>query len=383
MNFLDLATSGMRRNRVRVALSLLCITFAFALFGVLAGVDQSFDEAMAGLDGDSRRLFVTSRVSQLDQLPLAYLEKIRQIEGVLTVFPSTRLYGYYQSPDNWVGGFAVDAIAEFSVYSEFRVPAEQVSAMNELRTGAIAGRNLAQQYGWKIGDRITLLSDGWQRSGGDNSWVFDIVGIYDAPDPSLGRSFFLNYEYLNEARDVGKDSVGNFIVAVRPGEDVGRVAAQIDSQFANSADETFTQSGKETRRNRLRQFGDIKLLVSSIVSATLVLLFFLIGNEIRQSTDNRIHELALLKALGFPGGYVFALVLAEALMLTVIGCIVGLLIASQLITMLPKYLGYLSLPLSTSMNGVAIAGVLAIVSSILPAVRIHRLPVVDVLRGSQ
>jgi putative ABC transport system permease protein len=381
MNFVKLATSGLRRNRMRVLLNMLSISFAFALFGVLVGVDQSFDDTIVGLDSDSRRLFVASRVSQVDQLPLAYLEKIKGIKGVRAVVPSTRLLAYFQDPANWIGGFAVEPAAEFAVYDELRVPVDQIRAMSMTRTGAIVGRQLAEAHQWKIGDKVPLISPVWQRSDGASHWVFDLVGIYDAPDPSLGRSFLFNYAYFNEARAFARDTVGTFIVGVEAGEDPRRVSSAIDEAFANSADETLTLSGKETRRNRLRQLGDIKLVVTSVVGATLVLLFFLIANEMRQSMDNRVGEFAMLRAIGFTGGYISALVVAEALILMLSGAVLGFMVAAQMITMLPKDVGEFELPLRTLGTGFGIAITLALASALVPALRASRLPLLKILHG--
>lgn len=377
---MDLTLGGVVKHPTRSVLTSLCVAAAFALFGVLQGIDDTFDSAVSGLETTSRQLFVSSRVSRTDPLPLSHLAQIDNVPGVEAAVQVTSLLGYFQEPKNWVGGFAVDVDREFAVFREFRIDSQALARIRELKTGAVIGRGLADRYGWKAGDRVPITSAVWQNAEGSNVWEFDIVGIYDAPDPRSTLAFILRYDHFDDGRTTQKGTVTSFAVRVKSAEEAQPVSRRIDALFANSASETVTQSGREMYFNRIRQLGDVKLMVRSIVTATLLLMLFVIGNAIRQSVDERMWEFGVLQSLGFSRTRVVTFVVIEALALAATGCVMGIAIASMLITAVPEQLGDFSMPAITIAKAVLIAVGVAVASSLQPAWRILRLPVVNALR---
>lgn len=376
----ELAGAGVARHPMRSVLTVLCVAAAFALFGVLQGINDTFDGAVEGLDSLARQLIVTSRVSRTDPLPISHLAQIERTPGVVAVVPVTSLLGYYQESRNWVGGFAVDVDREFAVYSDFRVDEAALARIHELRNGAIIGRGLAERYGWKVGDRVPITSFVWQTSKGSNAWEFDIVGIYDAKEPSAAQAFILRYDYFDEERRQQEGTVSSFVARVGSAGEAQAVGRRIDALFANSAGETLTQSGREMYFNRIRQLGDVKRMVHAVLAATLLLMLFVITNTVRQSSDERMWEFGVLQSLGFSTSSVVALVAVEALTLVAAGAVIGLAAASVLITLVPQSFGKFDLPSSTLLKGVLICCAVALVSASQPAWRIVRLPVVSALR---
>jgi putative ABC transport system permease protein len=159
---------------------------------------------------------------------------------------------------------------------------------------------------------VPLHSVIWTQTNGSSDWDFDIVGIYDAPnDPNQAASFFFNYSYFDEARSFSKGTVGWYIVKVKDPQQAMQVAAAIDKRFANSSDETKTQTEKEFAQSFIKQQGDISFIVTSILGAVFFTLLFLTGNTMMQSVRERVPELAVLKTLGFTDFAVVALILAR------------------------------------------------------------------------
>jgi putative ABC transport system permease protein len=380
MNFVSLSLLGLQRSPVRTGLTLLCLTVAFTLFGLLQGIDQGFDRTISGLGTRAVRLLVLNRVSIIDQLPIAYLSQLDRMPGVAAVTPTTSFYGYYLEPKNNVGGIVVDPAREFDVFDDVQIPPAELAAAVRERTGVIAGRKLATKYGWKVGDRVPLRSHVWVKKDGSADWVFDLVGIYDAPgDPDSARRLFINYAHFDESRAFLNSMTAGYFLRVEAGVDPTDVAQAIDQKFANSTYETVTQSEDEVGRQRLRQLGDVNLVIRSVVGATLVMLLLVTGHVMVQSTSERLSEFATLKALGFSNNYVFFVVLAECTMLTVMGALLGLIIAAKLITSLPTALGRFVLPLETVRWTVITAVVLAILSSLAPALKVRALSIVAAL----
>jgi putative ABC transport system permease protein len=379
VNFIVLVLTSIRYRWERSATTALCVAAAFALFGVLQGVKDSFDAAVGDLSQSADRLLVTSRISRMDRLPIAHAATLRQIPGVKAVSFTEYLLAYQQDPSRWVGGYAVDIDRELSVFG-FKVEPTAVDRMRTNRTSAIAGRELANRFRWKVGDRIPLTSTVWQNSRGGYDWTFELVGIYDATDPRDAEGLLINYAYFDEERVSGKGNVAGFWVRVDRVLETNRIAMRIDDAFMNSAGETLTQSGKELTFNRMRQLGNIDLIVRSIVGATLLLVFFVTGNTMRQSADERLAEFAVLRATGFSAGFISMLIIADAFLVIAAGAIAGLAIAAVLVGWVPREFGESVLGLSTIGSATIAALALALGSAALPAYRAVSMSIVAALR---
>jgi putative ABC transport system permease protein len=380
MKYLPLVWAGLWRKPTRTVLTLLSIIVAFWLFGLLQGVNAAFSHGVVGANVD--RLYVQSRTSFTEPLPFADLPRIEAAPGVSGVAYATWFGSWYQDPKNFVFSFPVDAERYFAMYPEFKLPAEQLATLTSTRAGAVVGRELARQYGWKIGDQIPLHSDIWTQKGGKSDWTFDIVGIYDVPDdPGRANQFLFNHAYFDEARSFNKGKVGWYIVHLRNPAQAATVGGAIDKLFSNSADETKTVTEKENAQSFLKQIGDINLIVDAIVGAVLFTLLFLTGNTMMQSVRERIPEFAVLKTLGFSDSGVLALVLSESLLICLTAALIGLGLATAMFPAFKDILGVINLPLVVILTGLGIAALLALVSGLPPALRARRLNIVDALAG--
>ena len=377
MKFLPLLWAGLWRKRTRTVFTLLSIVVAFVLFGMLQGVNAVFNNAVNAAAVD--RLDVVSRVTFTEPLPYGYLSQIESIPGVAGVAYQSWFGTYYQDPKNFVFSFPLDPERFFPLFPELLLPKDELASLVHTRTGAVIGRDLAKKYGWKIGDRVPLHSVIWtQASDGSSDWQFDIVGIFDGPTNDAS-SFFFNYSYFDEARAFSKGKVGWYIVKVKNPKEAMQVAAAIDKHFANSPDETKTQTEKEFSQSFIKQQADINFIVTAILGAVFFTLLFLTGNTMMQSVRERVPELAVLKTLGFTDSAVVALVLAEALVLCLIAALIGLGIAALIFPAMKDYIGEAHLPANVLVSGAALAVLLALCTGLPPAWRTARLNIVDAL----
>ncbi|MGH8155597.1 MAG: ABC transporter permease, partial [Rhodanobacteraceae bacterium] len=111
----------------------------------------------------------------------------------------------------------------------------------------------------------------------------------------------------------------------------------------------------------------------------------LTGNTMAQAVRERIPELAVLKTIGFSNRSVLSLVLAESVLLVVIGGVIGTLLAMAVVSGLQAALGQ-TLPMANvggSIWGVAIVLmiVIGLIVGVLPARHGMRLKIVDALAG--
>ena len=384
MKYLYLVWGALRRRPARTLLTVLSVTTAFFLFGVLQGINVGIDNIFKVLN--VAHLDVMSRVSMNDPLPLSHVNRITSVPGVADATPLSALVGTYQRPTDIQVVLGVDTDAFLRIYKEIKVPSAQVEALRRTRSGAIVGKQLAKKEGWKIGDRIPVHSFNVTKQDGSADWVFDLVAIYDLDQTDWATRFFVHYDYINEARKAGKDTVLQVLVGIKNPSQSAKVSQAIDDVFANSPNQTTTQNEKDYVESLMRQIGDISLLVNWIVGAVLFTLLFLTANTMAQSVRERIPELAVLKTLGFSDIAVQHLVLVEALIVCVISALLGLAIASMVLPAIAQLLssqgvGPLRVAPTVLVVGVVIAAVLALVSGILPALRARRLNIVAALSG--
>ncbi|HET8692805.1 MAG TPA: FtsX-like permease family protein [Steroidobacteraceae bacterium] len=373
--------ANLGRRKTRTVLTMLSIVTAFLLFGLLQAVNVLFS---AGADFvGATRLVTQARVSFTQSLPMRLLPQIESAPGVERVMWSQWFGGVWRDNTQLIIQ-AADPVRLHEVYPEFVMPDAQWKAFAATRTGMIAGRNLANQYGWKVGDKLPISSNIFPQKDGSKAWTFDLVGIYDGKDEEWQRSTnggWINFAYFDEANQFGSGRAGVYIIRLSDPDRAAEVAAAIDRMFENSPDETKTQTEKDFNIGFFKQIGDIGMIVRWILFAVFFTLLLVVGNTLAQSVRERIPELAILKTLGFGNGSVLGFVLAEAAALCVIGGVAGLGIA----TLIGIAIGRGTFPLVVDgqvwLMGIAAIVLLTLAVGLLPALRASRVTIVDALAG--
>jgi putative ABC transport system permease protein len=382
MKYLPLVWAGLWRKRARTVLTLLCIVVAFALFGLLHGFTAAIDGIVDAMS--DTRLRLMSRVNITQPLPLAHGARIEQVPGVEGVSYYNFFAGYYQEPRNGVQTGAIDVETLDAIYPEIELDPAYVAAMKQTRNGALVGEDLAAERGWKIGDRIPLGSTIWRRKDGAESWEFEIVGSYKSMSGKVPTNeLWINYDYFDEARAAANGTVTLYFVKIDDPARSAEISESIDALFANSTNETQTQSEKDWLRSQIAQIGDIGFFVNAIIAAVMFALLFVTGNTMMQSVRERIPELAVLKTYGFSNAAVVSLVLAESLALCSVAAGIGIGISAAISPPIYRELGAggLNLPLPVVAAGLGLAAAFAVISAALPAMRAQRLSIVDALAG--
>ena len=380
MKFLPLIWKNVWRRKFRTTFTLLSIFVAFLLFGILMTIRAAFSVGVdvAGLD----RLILIHKVSLIMPLPYSYMQRLQQTEGVELVSQQTWFGGIYQDPSNFFANIAVEPESFLKIYPEFKLPPDQLKAWLADRQGAIAGRDLVNRFGWKIGDRIPLTATIWQPKQGQ-TWEFNLVGIYDG-EPSVDKTqLFFRYDYLDENRIQGKGVVGWFVVKIADPSRAVEMSRKFDDMFANSPAETKTTTEKGFVEGFANQIGDIGSIMIAISSVVLFMFGLVAASTMAQSVRERTSELAVLKTLGFGAGAIVTLVLAESLFIVIVGGGLGLGIAWLFVQqgdptrgMLPIFI----LPPRDLVIGVVLMLAMGVIAGAAPAVGAMRLRITDALR---
>ena len=378
MKYLPLVWAGIWRKRSRAVLMLLQLATAFLLFGLLQGLSSGIKQVIA--QAHANRLYVASSVSIGDPLPISMLGRVQAIPGVRYVTPRSGVPGVYQKPGQGVPVISADADTYFKIYDEIQVSPEHIEALKNARTGVIAGKAVMEKYGWKIGDRVTLMSPQPKRDGSRN-WVWDIVGTYDVDQQvtNSASALIANYAYVNESRSTNRDRVDMYVVTIADAAQSGNIGLAIDNLFANSQNETQTQSEGDLLAAQIQQTADLDYIVTGIIGAVFFAMLFATGALMMQAIRERVPELAVLKSMGFPDQHIMLLILAEALIACVFAAAIGLGIAASLLPLARSQIGIASMPIIVVLAGAGFAVALALIGGSVPAWRGLRLQIATAL----
>ena len=347
MKYLHLIWASLFRRKTRTILTLVSIVAAFLLFGLLDAVRTSFAEAGQSANG-AQRLQTGSRLSFIQALPQSLQARMEQVPGVKTVTYANWFGGAYQDPHNQVFSFAV-APNYLDLYPEMSVSDAERKAFADTRTGLLVGEGLMRRFNWKVGDRIPMQSTIFPDRSGSKNWVFDISGVIHSTDKKAAGFFdqmmLLHWTYFDDTTPYNRGQVGWYVTRVTDVNQADRVAKAIDALSANSDHETKTMTEQAATANWMKQIADIGLIVTSIMGAVFFTLMLLSGNTMMQAVRERTSELAVLKTIGFSSTSVLAMVLAESVLLLVLGGVIGIGLAEPLIPLISKGSnGMLALP---------------------------------------
>jgi putative ABC transport system permease protein len=368
------------RRKARTALTLLSLTMAFLLFGLLQAVNVLLQADVSFVG--ATRLITQARVSFTQPLPIRLQPQIAAVPGVAAVTHSL-WFGGMIGENTRIAAFATDPEGIRRVSPQWLMPEEQWRAYAQIRTSMIAGRLLAEREHWKVGSKIPIKSDIWPQKDGSMSWAFDLVGIFDGRDEAAQKQTlraYLNYAYVDEANQLGPGNAGFYILRLDNADQAQAVAQAVDAMFENSPDETKTQTEQDFVIGFIKQVGDIGLIVRWILVAVFFTLLLVVGNTMAQAVRERIPELAVLKTLGFSNDSVLGFVLAEAAILCALGGVTGLGLAT-LLGLAVESATNVPVPVDHRVWGAGVVAMvlLSLAVGLLPALRARNLSIVDAL----
>jgi len=381
--WLPLVWANLRRRKLRLVFTFISILLAFLMFGMLDALRTSLSQAvnLAGAD----RLMLQSKVNITVSNPRSHYEKVKAVPGVRAVAPFNWFGGVYKDSKQQIQVQATDPEEFMKVYPEVHLKPEELAAWKNDRQAIVIGQALADQYGWKIGQRIPLRSDIWRKTDGTDTWEFNIVGIYTVEGSGWDkRSAMFQYDYFNESLQFGKDLVGWMVIKVANPDDSDKIASRIDMMFANSSNETKTATERVFIKQFLDQVGNIGLILVSVTTAVFFTMLLVTANTMAQSVRERTNEIGVLKTLGFSGESILSLVLLESLFLTFTGGLAGLalawLIAMRLGATIKDYFPVFQIGTNTFLVGAALMLVFGVLTGLWPALTAMRLKIVEALR---
>ena len=310
------------RNKRRTLLTMLSIAFPLLLLSFLMSIWRAFYGDDLRSEQSSQRLITRHKVSLTNLIPSSYRDKIRHIPGVARALPMNWFGGVYKDakPENFFARFGTDPDEFFDVYPELSLPKDQADAWKKDRAGCVADAELANKYGWKIGDRIVLTGDIYPIT-----LELNLRGLFTAKIPN--NSLYFNEKYVEEGVPFAKGSAGFYAILVDSPQNVNRVSHDIDAAFANAPEPTRTETEKAFGLSFLAMLGNIKAFILIISSAAVFTILLVTGNTMAMSIRERTREVAVLKTLGFTRGIILGLFVGESVAIAAVGGVLGTLIA--------------------------------------------------------
>ncbi len=377
-----LVRRNLTRKKLRTLFTLASVIIAFVLFALLGALSRAFT---AGVDlAGADRLVTTNKISFIQPMPLSYVERVRSLEGVRAVAHYTWFGAYFQEPRKQFGLFPTELERLADIYPEYEIPTEQYDALMANRTGLLVGQAMADLYGWSVGDQVPLFSTIYPSGDGSFGWTFELEAIFTGTGNSADEmQAFMHYDYFNEARPFARDTIGWIVTRIEDPDQADSISQAIDERFANSPTETKTSTEAGFAAGFAAQFGNIGLIVQLVMGCVFFTLLLISGNTMAQAVRERIGELAVLKTLGFSDARVIGMVLAESLLIAVLGGAIGLALGGVFVmgaaSALSQFFPGLTMSGGTLGLGLALAVLLGLITGAWPAWRAGRLRVVDAL----
>lgn len=381
--YLPLAVKNIARNKRRTILTVASMAVSLCLLGVLIAMYHAlyFGEQTPG---QAIRLITRHKVSLGQQIPYAYEEKIRKVPGVREVSAWNWFGGTYKDnrdQKNFFARLGVEPKKFFTIRTQLVMPEDQKRAFITDKTGAIISRDLVERLNFKIGDRITLLGDIYPVN-----LQLKVVGIFEDPDAT--QCLFFNADYLRDALPLTRRNLNSTVAILADSpENVPRIAKTVDDMFAEASPPTRTESEAQFALSFVSMIGNIKLFLLSICAAVTFTILLVSGNTMAMAVRERIREVGVLKTLGFTTEKILGMIVGEAVLIALVGGLVGLLLAAALCigvgtaaaTMMPQ-LRNLSIEPVTASIALCIAIAIGLISSLLPAWNAARTNILDSLR---
>lgn len=385
MNLATLAVKNIRRNRLRTVLTVLGVAVAILSFVLLRTVLDAWNTGAEHAAQD--RLATWHKVTFVMPLPKRYFEEVRQVPGVKKATYLNWFGAKHPTRDReFFANLAVDPETFFDVYDDMLVPPAELAAWKQDRQGAIIGASLAKQFGWKVGDEVTLT--GTIYSG---EWKFRISGIYTAARRSVDQAQFLfHWDYMNESLPAGrKDQIGWITTSIEDASRGASIGTAIDKAFEEREIQTQTMSERALNSQFIGAASAILTALDVVSIVILVIMMLILGNTIAMGVRERTREYGVLLALGFRPGHIVSFVIGESVTVGFLGGLAGLALSYPIVQQgmgrwleenMGSWFPYFRIPALVSLGAIGIAVMLGLVAALIPAWRASKLDAVEALR---
>lgn len=364
------------RNKRRTALTVLSIGVSlFLLIALRTMIDQLMNPPAS--PNSDLRLVVRRSTVLGEPMPLAYFKTIERLPHVKHVTPMQWFGGQYKDPKNFFPNIATLPERLWELYPEYKVSDEVKKAFASERMAAVAGVDLMNRFGWKPGEVITL-----EGTILDVNVELRIVGNYESENQR--NALYFNWEYLNEALGQ-RNTVSTFWIVADSADNVPAIIDSVDAAFRNTPAETKTETEKSFVLGFTKMLGNIQFLIGVITGVIVFTMLLVSASTMAMTIRERFREIGILKSLGYPNKIVLALILGEAVFLSLAGAAVGSAVAAGLgfvdfYSLNFRFLRSFDVGWDTYALAVAVGVGIGVCSGLIPALQASKMTILDAMR---
>ena len=392
MTLVGLAARNVLRNKFRAALTVAGVAVAIITFLLLRTVLSSWTAAADFAAKD--RVVTRHKVTFVMTLPLTYVQGVRGLQGQVKNATWCNWFGGKDPKHDreFFASLACDTESMFTVYDDMLVAPDALERWKHDPQGAIVGDVIAKKLGWKVGDLVSLQTGIYPKKDDKSSdWQFRISGIYQAKSKAVDRSTFVfHWKYLNDGIEAGRQNqIGWIVSRVNDPSQAAAVGVAIDRVFDERDIQTLSQDERAFNASFLASISAVLTAINLISVVILIIMALVLGNTIAMGVRERTNEYGVLKALGFANSHIVMFIVVEALVIGVVGGLVGILIGYPFIEgglgrFLEENMGsffpYFRIDPRMTVLSMLLAILLAGAASVIPAIAAARLKTVDALK---
>jgi putative ABC transport system permease protein len=376
MKYTALVFKNLVRSKRRTFLTVLSIAVSLFIFSALVSVPTVADQIL-GNTASSTRIAMHNKAGLAYSIPIAYKQRVVTLPHVEVVVPESWFGGVYHEVSDQFPNLAADPEQVDKMWPDWGISPEQFEQFKKIRTAALVGEETMKRFHLHLGQQIQLRGTLYPFN-----VTLQIVGTISGKAPP--NFLLFRRDYLEEA--AGRPGiVDNMWIKVDKPENVPQVIATIDEGFANSSAETLSESEAAFIGNFLDQYRMFFRMAELLGFIVVVTIGLVAANTAAMSIRERRGEIAVMRSMGFPSRTILSLLLAESLIIGLIGGVIGCGSAYVLLKVFSVGnvggpLGTIRMPPAVLVETLIVAALIGLFSAMVPASSAARRNIVDALR---
>ncbi|MGE0432075.1 MAG: ABC transporter permease [Planctomycetota bacterium] len=259
---------------------------------------------------------------------MRYATEVEQLPGVQQVLPVKLYMNSCQVNVDLATFYGVPADEVATFFPALHAAPGTIGDFQSRPDGAMVGAQLARRKGWHVGDDIKVATVQAR-----------VVGIFDTGGSFLDNVVFTHLDHLQLSTDGKLGIVSEHLVQVAPGTDTDALARRIDELFSRDQRATQTRRIGDFVGRTLSELSELVRFAQVLGYAAVLVMALVLANTVFMSAQARRAELAVLQVLGVTRTGLAVVMLGEAMLLAIVGGVIGVGSVAAMLAIVPQGLG--------------------------------------------
>jgi putative ABC transport system permease protein len=376
----QLGSRNIQRSKLRTTLTVAALMIGVAMIVITRGMTDSFRGDLetwiqAYVGGD---LMVTSSTPMRTQV----MRRLEAIPGIEAVTPMRTLEVTWETPDGKTENLVFmgidtetyDKVTSF-VFSDSQVDGEAAYQQLKKEKAIFISSVLSEKYGLMAGDTLRLRT----RNGEQEFNIAAVVLNF------YNQGLAIQGNWQDMRRYFKTNDASAYLVSATDGFEVTDVQQRIETTFADRQHLTIVSNQSLINQvlsliNQAYGMFDAMAIIALFVGALGIV------NTLTMNVLERSQEIGMLRSIGLTRGQTMVMVLAEALLMGLIGGVLGLgfgiLLTRIFLWSMTAMSGYkinFIMPVGAVIAGLFVALVVSQLAAIFPARRASRTKILEAI----